>query len=203
MAFMDFLFGSAPKNEQLSRYTPQIQSGLNQNILQQLQGLQGNKGFDFAPIAQQRTKEFQTSTIPGLAERFTSMNGQNSSAFQGALGQAGSDLQSQLASLQSQYGLQAQGQQNNLLQSLLGLGQQENLYHERQPGFLENLGTAAAGGLGQAAGLYATGGLGGLGGLAGMTQMARPQQSMGGQNNQVLNQLIQLLSQKRLGGGVQ
>lgn len=69
-----------------------------------------NPTAGFNPIAQQANREFYTRTVPSLAEHFTAQGGgQRSSAFQGALGQAGADLQSQLAGQQAQYGLQQQG----------------------------------------------------------------------------------------------
>jgi hypothetical protein len=86
----------------------------------------GNYG-GFQPIEDRAINQFNTQTIPGLAERFQSMGGQgtgNSSAFQGALGQAGSDLQQGLAGLRSQYGLKENALQQNLFGTLLGGGQQ-------------------------------------------------------------------------------
>ena len=104
------------------------------------------KGFE--PIAANARRQFQTVGVPGLAERFTSIGGgQRSSAFQGALGSANAELESALAALGSQYGLQ---QQNSLLQ-MLGLGLQpsfENIYMPRSPGFGESF----AGGIGEQAG---------------------------------------------------
>ncbi len=110
----------------LSRFPPEVQ----QQIMQQyMSASQGNpQGFE--PFAQQARQNFNTQTIPGLAERFTAMGGgQRSSAFQGALGNAGANLEGQLAGLKSQYGLQ---QQNQLLPML------EQNYQTRQPGFAEN-----------------------------------------------------------------
>lgn len=114
------------------------------------QGGQNNwqQYFNFAPIEQQARTQFNTQTIPSLAERFTAMGGeggQRSSAFQGALGRAGSDLEQGLAALKAQYALpQAQLAQNqqqlgqnqqginlNLLQTLLsgGLTRKFDLSH--------------------------------------------------------------------------
>jgi hypothetical protein len=56
-------------------------------------------------------RQFQEETIPQLAERFTALGGgQNSSAFQQALGQAGASLSERLAALRSGLGLQASQQ---------------------------------------------------------------------------------------------
>ena len=87
---------------QTPRFTPE-QSQVLQNLLQL-----GSQNFNPEVQEQRARKQFYGETIPGLAERFTAMGGgQRSSAFQGALGQAGSDLESQLAAQRGQYGLQA------------------------------------------------------------------------------------------------
>lgn len=143
MAFLEALFGSPARNEQVQRFNPQQQSALNQILGQATQGLPNlNKGFDFGPIENQARTGFATQTVPTIAERFTSMGGgQSSSAFAGALGSAGSELERSLASLKSDVGLQQQGQQQNLLLSLLQQGlqpQAENLYHTAQPGAFQS-----------------------------------------------------------------
>lgn len=148
MAFLkglgEFFFGKEPSVQQISRFTPQQQGLQNQSIQNLMQLLQSGAGTpgNFAPIAQRARTQFQTQTIPSLAERFTAMGGQNSSAFQGALGQAGAGLEENLAGLESQYGLQQNSQLQNLLQLLGSLGLQqgsENLVHEGQPGALQGL----------------------------------------------------------------
>lgn len=138
----DFFLGSKPQPAQLNRFTPQ-QQGLQdqgiQNLLQLLQSGGGTPG-NFAPIAQKAKTQFQTETIPSLAERFTAMGGQNSSAFQGALGQAGAGLNENLGALESQYGLQQNAQIQNLMQLLTGLSSQpsfENVVYQGQPGLLQ------------------------------------------------------------------
>jgi len=141
-------------------------------LLQQTLANLGSNKFDFEPIANREVQRFQQDIIPTLAERFSAMGSggsQRSSAFQGALGQAGSDLSQGLAALGSQYGLQQRGQQQDLLRSLLGsqLGLQElnqrglgsllssglqprfeGVYNQAQPGFKH----ALAGGIGQGTG---------------------------------------------------
>lgn len=83
---------------------PLFQSG--QNFLQSL--LQGGpeafKQFE-APLMRQ----FQEQTIPQLAERFSGLGAQSSSAFQQALGQAGAGLSERLAQLRSGLQFQALG----------------------------------------------------------------------------------------------
>lgn len=135
------LFGRGEKVQQLPVQTSQQQGLQNQaiggagNLLQQLLGSGG--GFDYAPLAQQARTQFQTQTIPGLAERFTAFQGgqggQRSSAFQGALGSAGAGLEQGLASDATRFGLQRQGQQQNLLQMLLGLGGQQSFQNLVRP----------------------------------------------------------------------
>lgn len=122
---MAFFTSSGPKFQQLSNFTPQqlgVKGAASNQALQMLQGLGGGKGPGFEPIAQHARTQFQTNTIPGLAERFTSLGqgSQRSSAFQGALGQAGSELEQGLAALGSEFGQRQQGLDQNLLQLLLG-----------------------------------------------------------------------------------
>lgn len=62
---------------------------------------------DFAPIAAEAERRFQQETVPGILNQLTGL-GQTgrSSAFQGALGRAGQDLQSKLAALESAHNLE-------------------------------------------------------------------------------------------------
>jgi hypothetical protein len=131
----DTLFGEPPKLFPASRFTDFQQNALNYITQNALHGL-GQSQFSFAPIANQQLERFNTQTIPSLAERFTAMgNGQRSSAFQGALGNAGRFLGNDLAALQSQYGLQQQGNLQNLLQ--LGLTPQfENIVNPAGKGII-------------------------------------------------------------------
>ncbi len=143
----DFFLGSKPQNQQLGRFTPQQSNLQNQSIQQLLQLLQGGQGIGgqapgFAPIAQKAQTQFNTQTIPSLAERFTALGGQNSSAFQGALGSAGAGLNENLAALESQYGLQQNAQNQQLMQLLSGIGFQpqfENIVSPGQPGALHGI----------------------------------------------------------------
>lgn len=148
MAFGDFLFGKSSKLQQIPRFSPEQQQVLNSILQQALAGLQAptqSPTAGFEPIAQQARTQFAQQTIPSLAERFTAFDGQRSSAFQQALGQAGSGLEQALAAQKAQYGLQQQDlgiRQQGLLQNLLGLGltpQFENVYRPGSGGFLGNL----------------------------------------------------------------
>lgn len=148
MAFGEFFTGTSPRYEAIQRFTPQQQQALSQLLNM---GLQSAKPVDFAPIAQQARSQFEQKTLPTIAERFTSMGGgaQQSSAFPQILGSAGSELETNLASLQSQFGLQNQQSIFDLLR--LGLTPQfEPKYVEGEPGFLESFGVPAA----QAAAAY-------------------------------------------------
>lgn len=118
-----FFAGSRPQTFNLSRFTPYQQEALNFLLQSGLEGLSNQEQFDFNPIANQQLEQFYTQTIPSLAERFTAMgNGQRSSAFQGALGNAGRFLGNDLAAQRAQFGLQQQGLNQSLLQNLVGLG---------------------------------------------------------------------------------
>lgn len=97
-----------------------IYSPTQENVFERLLQLGGqrleNPQAGFAPFEERARSQFYQNTIPGLAERFTAMGGgQKSSAFQGALGQAGSDLESQLAQLRQTYGQQQEQMGLNML----------------------------------------------------------------------------------------
>lgn len=180
---LESLFGYPAQTQQLPRFTPEQQSALNQ--LLSLGSANIQKPYEgFAPIEQQARTQFQTQTIPSIAERFTAMGGaqKGSSAFQGVLGSAASGLESQLAALKSQYGLQQR--QQGLQQLGLGLTPSfENIYQPQTTGFLGGLAPA----LGQGLGYGLTGGFGGLGsglsallGLLGFGGGATGQNRLGG-----------------------
>ena len=131
---------------QLPLMSPGQQSAQAQALQMAMSGMQDpTKGFE--PIANQARQNFQSQTIPSLAERFTSMGqgAQRSSGFQGALGQAGAGLESQLAGQQAKFGLQNMAS----LQNLLGLGLKspfENMYQPAQMGRMQSLGGQMLGG---------------------------------------------------------
>lgn len=102
-----------------------------------LRGIQNNQN-GFAPIEQKARTNFAQQTIPGIAERFSSLGAQNSSAFGQQLGAAGAGLNEGLAGLESQYNLGQQEMFKNLAQ--LGLGDQfQNQYHQAEPGLLQKI----------------------------------------------------------------
>jgi hypothetical protein len=126
--FGSMLFGKKARNEQMPLYNQQ-----GMDTLSFLQS-QGRQNADFGPIEERYKKQFEEETIPGLAERFTTLGGQRSSGFQRAALGAGADFNSQMAALRSQHGMR---------QLEMGLRPQfENIRHERQPGFFENVGSS-------------------------------------------------------------
>lgn len=157
MALRDFLLGTPGRAEQVQRFNPEQQQAFSQILQQALSGLQ-QPTAGFEPIAQQARTQFQQQTVPSLAERFTAMGGQGSSAFGQQLGQAASGLEQGLASQQAQYGLQ----RGNQLQQLLGMGlapQFDTIQFDQQPGFLETgIARPFLQGLGQALPGIASGG---------------------------------------------
>jgi len=107
-------------------------------------------------------RNFQERIVPGIAERFSAYDAQNSSAFGQSLGQAGAGLQEQLASMRTQGMMNAsQGALNyglapsNLANSMVGqaLGTPAYAYQniQGQPGWGQGL----MGGLGQGLGSVA------------------------------------------------
>ena len=141
-----------PQTTQVPTLDPQQLARQQQSGQMAMQGLQDPMA-GFAPIAQQARSQFQTQTMPSLAERFTSFGqgGQRSSDFMGAMAGAGSDLEESLASMASQYSLQNRG----LLQQLLGMSQQShfgNIYQPEQAGGMQRFGANL---LGQSPELFA------------------------------------------------
>ena len=147
-----FFSGTNANISYYPQYEPEQQYTLDQLLRGGLGGIRGLQELDFDPIAERQQREFQTQTVPSLAERFTALGGgQRSGAFKAALGQAGSDLQSQLAALRSKYGLAANEQrlQQALPQLQFGLQpRRESVYTPRQSSGISNL----FGGLGQGIG---------------------------------------------------
>lgn len=177
-----------------NKFSPEQQKALNQSLSTGMQNLQ-NPTAGFEPIAQDARRQFNTQTVPGLAERFTAFGGgqggQRSSAFQGALGSAGANLESQLAALRADYGLR---NQSNALQQLQfgSTPQQDWQYFGQRPDLGGSLLQAGGGALGQ----Y----LGGGGDFGSLFGRGGGQQS-GGQGNLVLTpdlqqKLMRLLQMK-------
>lgn len=154
----NLLMGTQGGFNRLDKYDPD-QMGVLQQILQQAMG--GMNQFDFAPIEQQARTGFEQNTLPSIAERFTSMGGQGSGAFQRMLGSAGAGLEQNLAAMKQQYNLQREP----LLQNLLNMGLRERFDMNYQPGsqgLLQSGANALMGGFGSALGTGLTGGLGSI-----------------------------------------
>lgn len=138
----DFIFGTSDELKQVPSMTPEQEQLLNQFVQMLQGGGQLGEGYEQAlsqlkqlmdpsssasqQLTQPYLQQFQQETVPGLAERFAGMGAQggalSSSGFGQALGSAGANLQSQLASLKSQI---SQGAMKDILgqyQSSLGLG---------------------------------------------------------------------------------
>lgn len=149
--------------KQFPRFTPQQQM-LQQQFLNQLSPLlqQLSKPVDISNIISQRTRDFETQTIPSLMERLgtgPTAQAQRSSALGGTLGAAGSGLQQDLAALQTQAQMSDMGRLQKLFGGLSSLGFEqpyERGFFPSRPGFGEQFGSSFASGFG-----------GGLGGLAG------------------------------------
>lgn len=181
----------SPRMKQASTLTPQQQGWQSQLGNQASQALQ-NPYEGFEPIANQARDQFNTSTIPSLAERFTSMGtgGQRSSAFQGALGQAGAGLETNLAAMRAQYGLQNRELSGRQLSSALNPSF-ENYQQQKNPGFLETSLSGLSGILGQYGGQQAFDPR-----FQNQTQnQNQAAGSFGGQNNQNSQALMDQLSQ--------
>ena len=166
-AFTPTIFGQRSETlptgtlRQFPRFTPQQQT-LQQQFLNQLMPLlqQLSEPADISNIISQRRRAFETETIPSLLERLGSgptAQAQRSSALGGTLGAAGSGLEQDLASLQSQVRLSDLGRLQKLFGGLGGLGfepQYDRSFFPSRPGFGEQFGSSFSSGLG--------GGLGGL-----------------------------------------
>lgn len=176
-----FFLGTPAETIQVDRYNPQQQDLINRSA-SMASDLLGKSSFQ--PYAQQARNQFAQQTVPGLAERFTGMGGQRSSAFGQQLGNAAANLEGNLATGEADYNRQ-------LLQQLLGTGltqQFDSIYQPEQSGFLANTANAIGQALPRLAMAYMTGGMSELGGLGGL----------GGQGGQGMNLLGQLLG---LAGG--
>jgi len=146
-SFYEQLFGSGPQVKSLETYNPQ-QKAFQGQSLQNAAGLLGNlsKPSDISGITNSIRRNFETQTIPSLAERFTSLggSGQRSSAFANALGRAGSDLESNIGVLETQNQQQDLSRLQNLFSLLSSLGnmpQQQHYQEQGKPGFFGNYDT--------------------------------------------------------------
>jgi len=142
-----FLTGSRGRTRRMPRFT-EGQTGALDTLLQR-----GMSDTDVTGLEQRYRRLYERDTVPGMAQRFTSMGGgQRSSGFQESLRRGGLDLSEQLANLRHRSGMQS-----------LGFGLQPRFDYMQEPGSQGMLGPLLGAGLG-----LATGGLGGAAmGLAG------------------------------------
>lgn len=137
MPISDLWTDTPASNQQISTLRPEQQAVQNQALgrVSELFGQTSPKQFDFAPIERKAREDFQTKTIPSLAERFVGQgSGTRSSAFRGALSQQGGELETNLAALGAEYGLRGQELQQHHLTNLLQQGLGKSFDTTREPG---------------------------------------------------------------------
>lgn len=169
--------GRDPSWNKVSNYTSGQRGLLNSDIKQARQLQQGGYGDAMSLLQQYLNpqsdvyqnfekpylQQFEQQTVPGLAERFAGLGamggGLSSSGFGQALGAAGANLQTQLASMKEQYRRQSindlLNQYNQVVNRGLGARPFENVYDpgtQGQLGFGGNVLNAAATGAGYAFG---------------------------------------------------
>lgn len=148
MAFLDFMFGEKEKPLQLPLYSPgqetvmgKLRQGAEGQLPDMFQFLQQILSQDPKMMEQFQApamRQFHEEIIPGIAEKFTGMGAQKSSAFTQALGGAGAGLAERLGSQRAGLGMDAIGKLKELLSG--GLGKQhENVMQEGTSGFLLKL----------------------------------------------------------------
>ena len=172
MALFDFLFGKKEKTQQLPTINPQQQQllqqmlrgggGVEQNpiygqAMSLLQGILSGQDQGGAALEVPAMRQFQEQIIPGIAERFSSLGAgaQSSSAFQQALGGAGSGLAERLAAMRSERQQGALGQALPYAQApfqqkmgLLGMSPFENVFRPATGGLFGALAPALGSAIG-------------------------------------------------------
>lgn len=158
-----FWSGTPEYNEQYPLYAPEQEQFFSQFLNRGSQGLMDLVGqlqrplarpsvspytkeiqvekfpqFNFEPIAEKARTEFQTRTVPSLAQMFTSFGGrgtegaQRSSAYPAALSSAGSQLDEGLAALRAQYGLKEEALRQSREEMGLRYGLQQDAIRQAQ-----------------------------------------------------------------------
>jgi hypothetical protein len=137
--FAEMFAGNPERVAHIPQFT-QEQSPLFQLLGQQGRQQLMNPYQGFEDIANQSKQNFLQNTIPSLAERFTSMgkNSLTSPLFATQMGQAGANMNTNLASMKQLYGMQ------NRTQGLEQLGmaltpQYQNMRLSAQPGMLQGI----------------------------------------------------------------
>ncbi len=137
----EFALGKEGKLGTYDLFNPTQQAAFSQILQHALGNLGSQNQFSFDPIAKEAREQFSQQTVPSIAERFSGMGAQRSSAFPQILGQAGANLESSLASQKAQVGLQNQQQQQRMLAALLELGLQpqfSSYYQQPSQGLLQS-----------------------------------------------------------------
>jgi hypothetical protein len=109
--------GTPNRSENTYNYTPYQMNAMNQMLGA---GLQGINKANFEPIRNRVIRDYEQKIMPSIAERFTSLGAQNSSAFNSAIGQAGAELSENLADMESRFYQQNQP----FYQQLMAMGLQ-------------------------------------------------------------------------------
>lgn len=134
---MPFFTDKPASTEQIKTLRPEQEAVQNQALgrVSDLLSQTAPQKFNFAPIEQKAREDFQTKTVPSLAERFVGLgSGTHGSAFRGALGSQGAELDTNLAALGAEYGLRGQELQQGHLTNLLQLGLGRSFDNAREPG---------------------------------------------------------------------
>ena len=122
-----------------------------QSAIQNLLGILQGSPQSYAAIEEPARRGFQQQTIPSILERFSGAGARSSSGLQQTLGQAGANLETNLAAQRGERQQNAVQQLlgNFLSQGQLGLGTRafENIMRPAQPGFLQNFGQNLSEGL--------------------------------------------------------
>lgn len=170
-SFMGKRGGSNQGNDEFQKLPTMTggQTGLLEQLMQALQGggmgggplgagmqslsdILSDKPEAFAAFEKPFKTQFEQQTVPGLAERFSSIGSgsQGSSGFGQQLGAAGANLSENLASMRSGLKQNALTQLMGMMQT--GLGAQQFGYGHRTPpkGFLESILPGLASGAGTA-----------------------------------------------------
>lgn len=154
MSLASSIFGGGQdKPQQIPTMNRQQQQLLNSNIqrlqqmgipfdqaIQMLQGYMDPNSEQFKNFEAPYMQQFQQETIPMLAERFAGAGAQggalSSSGFGQALGTAGANLQTNLAQMKSQMGMNAGNSLMNMYSGLSGqsLGAQPFAYYQQDKG---------------------------------------------------------------------
>ena len=169
------MLGKGEKTEQFQRFTPeqqgamgQLRAGGQQQLPQMFQFLQQILSQDPEMMRQFEAptrRAFEEQTLPTIAERFTGMDAQKSSAFGQQLGQAGAGMEERL-------GADRLGRSSDAIKQLLemlggGLGQQfDTILRPAQTGFLQDFApTIGKAAIGAGAGAMMGGPAGALAGI--------------------------------------